>query len=516
MTEIILGPPGTGKTTTLIGLVQEELARGTPPQRIGYVSFTRKAASEAMERALAAFPSLSRKDFQYFSTIHSLCFRQLGMKRGDVLEGARLQEFARYAGVRISGRWSEDGTLVGFDSGDRILFMENLARIRGVPLRKLYDQDPDRLNWELVDTTTKALAKFKEAEGLADFTDMLQMFLDQPSGPQLDVLLVDESQDLSHLQWLVVDKLARGCRRVAVAGDDDQAIYVWAGADVDHLIRMRGDVRVLGQSYRVPPVLQSVAGGLIDGVRSRRPKEWRARVTDRRQNARRVREGLEPYTSGRLERVGTFGAADCGTGETLILARNAYVLREQVEPELRRQGIVYERHGHSSIKSGLLEVIRDWERLRRGERVEVTAARAIYGSMSVGRGFLRGNKMLPGREDEELVTLGELRERHGLLTDKPWHEALDRLPQEDVGYIRAARQRGEQLGRPRVVVSTIHGAKGGEADHVVLMKEMAGRTYRETRERPDDERRVWYVGVTRARERLTVVESRTAQACPWL
>ena len=51
-TKIILGPPGTGKTYNLLKLVEAELARGTPPDRIAFVAFTKKAANEARELSL--------------------------------------------------------------------------------------------------------------------------------------------------------------------------------------------------------------------------------------------------------------------------------------------------------------------------------------------------------------------------------------------------------------------------------------------------------------------------------
>ena len=49
--KIILGPPGTGKTYNLLNLVEKELANGTAPDRIGFFAFTKKAATEARERA---------------------------------------------------------------------------------------------------------------------------------------------------------------------------------------------------------------------------------------------------------------------------------------------------------------------------------------------------------------------------------------------------------------------------------------------------------------------------------
>ena len=64
---------------------------------------------------------------------------------------------------------------------------------------------------------------------------------------------------------------------------------------------------------------------------------------------------------------------------------------------------------------------------------------------------------------------------------------------------------------PRHHVSTIHGVKGGEADHVVLMVDMAGKSYKEYKLRPDDEIRVFYVGMTRAKKHLHIVLPQTNQ-----
>ena len=500
---IVLGPPGTGKTTTLLAEVDAALASGVAPERVGYFTFTRRGAQEAVERAVKKF-DLDRSRFPYFRTLHSLCFRELNMKRGDVFEGSKLREFSQYAGVPVTGRgWSEDGTLMGFEVGDRILFAENLSRVRQISLREQYDLDDDGIDWHIVNRVSKALAEFKRANALVDYTDMLSEFVRQKITIPLDLLVIDEAQDLSLLQWRVVEQLATAAKRVVVAGDDDQAIYRWAGADVEYLIDLRGDSRVLGQSYRVPPVIQKVAASVINEVAHRRDKDWKARTGGR----------------GKVTRVGHFLDADASEGDVLVLARNSYVLRDQVEPELRRMGIVYEKNGNSSIKQSYLRAIEVWETLRKGKLVTVEEARQAFEYLSSGVGVARGFKKLPGfANEEEEVNMGDLEKRGGLLTRAVWHEALTRLPAEEMSYMRAARRRGEKLrsARPRVRVATIHGSKGGEAGHVILMKEMARRTFGEMASNPEDEARVWYVGVTRAREKLTIVESQTRQSCPWL
>ncbi len=337
---------------------------------------------------------------------------------------------------------------------------------------------------------------------------MLSRFVEEASPPALDVLFVDEAQDQSRLQWDVVRLLARTARRVVVAGDDDQAIYRWAGADVEQLISLEGEAEVLGQSYRCPAVIQRLAASLLEEVRHRRPKEW---------SPRRGR-GKVDRAAGVAD-LDTSGAwADDGVQPVLILARNEYILREQVEPELRSRGVLYERHGVPSVKASTLEAVVAWEELRAGKAVELDSAKKAYALMTAGVGVKRGHKELPNFDKSSPpVVMADLQDRGGLLTTSIWHDALDRLPGGEVSYLLAALRQGEKLRqRPRVRISTIHGAKGGEARHVVLVKEMARRTHREMEANPEDEARVWYVGVTRARERLTIVEGTTAQECPWL
>ena len=91
--EIYLGPPGTGKTTTLLNVLDQELAAGTDPARVGFLSFTTKAANEARDRAVARF-GFERSQLQYFRTLHSLCFRVLGLTSNDLLVGKKFNEFA--------------------------------------------------------------------------------------------------------------------------------------------------------------------------------------------------------------------------------------------------------------------------------------------------------------------------------------------------------------------------------------------------------------------------------------
>jgi len=136
--------------------------------------------------------------------------------------------------------------------------------------------------------------------------------------------------------------------------------------------------------------------------------------------------------------------------------------------------------------------------------------------MSTKDRLKRGFKKLPALGDEDLVTLDQLIADHGLMPQKDlltpiqdciWHEAMDNIPSTERAYITALLRRGEKFNaEPRIKVSTIHGSKGGEADNVVLFTDLSTASEEEFRKNPDDTHRVFYVGVTRAKENLYLVE----------
>ena len=94
--------------------------------------------------------------------------------------------------------------------------------------------------------------------------------------------------------------------------------------------------------------------------------------------------------------------------------------------------------------------------------------------------------------------------------DKPWFEALKNIPITKSIYIRAVLRRGENIRKqPRIKLSTIHGSKGGEADNVMLLTDLTRKADAEYWRQRDQERRVFYVGMTRARNTLNIVRSQS-------
>ena len=78
-TNVILGPPGTGKTTSLLNKLEAEIEAGVKPRTIGFVSFTRRAIKESRERTITRFDINEETDLDYFRNLHSICVRSLGL-----------------------------------------------------------------------------------------------------------------------------------------------------------------------------------------------------------------------------------------------------------------------------------------------------------------------------------------------------------------------------------------------------------------------------------------------------
>lgn len=90
-----------------------------------------------------------------------------------------------------------------------------------------------------------------------------------------------------------------------------------------------------------------------------------------------------------------------------------------------------------------------------------------------------------------------------------WYDCFDKLNARLREYFLAARRQGESLIKPRIKVNTIHGVKGGEADHVAIMTDMAARSFTHMERYPEDEHRVFYVALTRAKCGIHIIQPKS-------
>lgn len=497
---LILGAPGCGKTTTLLNLVDDALQSGILPHEIGFISFTRKAANEAADRACKKF-GFNRKQLPYFRTLHSSAFRGLGMTRNDVLTD--YSEIADAVGIPLNVK-TDSATFLPSGTGkyQEIPFLEALARNRCITLEEQWHDwqeiNPgDFIDWHIMHLYERTLRGYKHDMGLLDYTDILNQFIKQKMTLPVKLLIIDEAQDLSRLQWEMVACASQGVQRVVVAGDDDQSIFEWAGADIRTFLHLKGTQEILKKSHRLPERIFEVAQEVAGRIRNRYPKTWYPRAE-----------------KGDVTHINELDQLYIKPHETyMFLARNHYLLGNVVE-YIRSAGYFYSLpHKEHSVKNEYLTAIRYWEKLRNNELINVEAVQLVYDYMLPMHGIsadARASlKILP---DDTELSMNELLGKHGLRTQSIWHEALTGIPAEEREYILLCLRNGEKLSRePRIYIGTIHSVKGGEAENVVFIPDLSRLSWKTYQNNEDAENRVLYVGITRARKHLTILFPQTSR-----
>ena len=491
---IILGPPGTGKTENLLRIVDRELKEGMDPAAIAFVSFTTKATDEARDRAKIKF-NLTDDDLPYFSTLHAFGKRQLGMTRAEVMDAQDYRTFAEDYGVDlnfVSQDWDDTGIIT---TDNKFIREINKARVKGMDIKEYYDKANLDFSWPELSRACRSLEDYKEKNYKHDFTDMLSTYIESGPVPRLDVVIVDEAQDLNNLQWKMCEKMWQNAKRVYISGDDDQAIFRWAGADIEHLINMKGNVEVLKQSHRCPQAVHKVAVDIVNRIQNRRPKEWYPR----------------DY-KGKLHFHAYPEAVNVREGNWLVLATCKYMFKE-IENDLRIQGLPYKKNKKMPINSELLNAVDAWNRLHEAREISYKDVSNIYGYLTSQTGVARGYKNLQSFEGEnkeaQSYDIEDLVNDHGLLKSSvPWDVAFEKIGDRDKEYLKALeRFNPENLtADPLIHLCTPHVAKGGECDNVMLLTDISRANRDEMEKNSDDTNRVFYVATTRAKESLHIVQ----------
>ena len=372
-------------------------------------------------------------------------------------------------GIQIKYAMYETNNWNGiFSSDSEYLSMINLARVKQISVMDQLDLNEhlSKIERDKLDAIEKEINNYKEIYGLIDFTDMIQKFLDENIELNFDVIFVDEAQDLSLIQWTMINKIEKdtGCD-VFVAGDDDQAIFGWAGADVDSFINYNAEEIPLKQSERVPSIIQKTALNVINRIQENRidkeyfPKSETGQI-------------LERY---RLSDI------DMSTGDWLILTRTKSLLKS-VPTYLKKKGLFFESAQGNSVGKSLYEDIQYWSKLQK----------KIH---------------LP---DIQVQRIKE-RIKGDMNISLHWYDAFNKLTESQITYMRLLLLNNEDPTKDaRIKISTIHGAKGGEATNVVLFLNETANTIKGAKKstaKQDEEYRVWYVGVTRSMKNLYLIKS---------
>lgn len=477
-THKILGPPGTGKTRRLLDLLSTEIRTGTPPERIAFLTFTRAARQEALRRV-----GRPEADLPYVRTIHSVCYRELGLSQSQVLKAKDIAYFGKILGVSLTGSqispWMEEDVVTYAEptEADRLLQLNHLGRHRLTQLRESLVDLPG-MDFKFAKWFTVAYRNWKSTESVYDYTDLLTEYIARGRALPVDVVFIDEAQDLSKLQWQVVEKLAGNAQRIYAAGDDDQTIYAWAGADAQTFIDWGKDkVEVLGESRRLTENVFKVAKDISDRILHRAHKAFKPRDC----SGLVIHDGIVREEYFHRDKP------------ALVLFRN-HLFAKRLEQQLIQCQVPY-LGGQSPLGSPEVQAcLRGWVKVTLGKGVNFKEASALAHYADTQRPVEFEGEVL--REKEH---------------PRNFAKVLHRLPKVD--YLQALLERWpvERIFQPNVRICSIHQAKGAEAHTVLLDTGITRATWHTLQERPDEEHRVWYVGTTRASERLVVLSGNNPQ-----
>ena len=311
----LFGPPGTGKTFTLLKEVEGHIKNGVKPEDIAFISFTNAAANEAKKRVAGNFEGLGSINFPNFSTMHSLATKMGGNNAKELCLEEHWKEFDK--AIFCFTEWTE--TNDPFSAVSRfkhpVLDLYSLAQARETSLaeelKKKFESDDyyDYLDLMSIQSSLQSYfnlrtnqdldsnekleyaqryvdrySDFKRSKNLVDFNDVIINTagdnFDEEKIPTFEVLIIDEAQDLSDNLWSLAKKLIKKAGTVLIAGDDDQAIMINFGASAYEFLNIKTtkDDLPLPKSYRVPPeVMKYLNAGvmnLIKALPNRKEKIW--------------------------------------------------------------------------------------------------------------------------------------------------------------------------------------------------------------------------------------------------
>lgn len=297
--EKVIGRAGTGKTYYLIQKLSALLSSGVEPYEIGMVTFTKTAAGVFKERILKTNPEYTKNDFRYFGTMHAISTKLIGGWKDEYSYNSKQRrEFVKlyYPDIEHPVEEYPDDeyrltstdrdnikqnsmfkALEGIDNTLRSLnisdfnfneMQERTGKTLEYPFyyvsRQVYSEKYNKivLKWrrryetldpDMVIEFSGNYKKFKLENNLLDYTDIIEICLEDRLSPNIRFLFCDEFQDFNTLQYKLY-QLWRDdpyVESVCIAGDDAQTVTRFGGADAKYFISEACDVRtVLPKTYR--------------------------------------------------------------------------------------------------------------------------------------------------------------------------------------------------------------------------------------------------------------------------
>jgi DNA helicase-2/ATP-dependent DNA helicase PcrA len=563
----LFGGPGSGKTTALLDRVEDRLDSGVDVKDLLLVSYTRAAAAEVRERLAERLDRTPRSLRGNVCTMHSKAYDLLDLSRGDVVDEEHKEGFCEEYGIEYEDEYKSGSrrTARSTAMGNKIIatsqwlqrtrrdvadwydvpFQWDVERVRlppdidpnaqeGNKYTPTWPSDDDRTS---VPETIRAWRAYKGEEGVVGFADMLERVKERSLLPRVEHLAIDEFQDITKLQYDVFEEWKPHMENVLIAGDDDQVVYSWQGADPQLLLQEGGEHVILDTSYRLPSEILRVVQRAVSHIEERQEKNLSPRT-----EGGEVEFIQDPSLFDLARNVQA--TVDNGDGDSLmILFRARYQMFDFID-EFVGMGIPFQVMTDGRMWTDrLADYVSAIEAIEADEQVDGLEARRLA-DMLVDSAFSSNERdelfsLIDDREEAaETDDLRDLSFDPGEISDIAPFVPGPGSAADMVRKVTSVQEKslrayfvGEYRDVPhdRVRVGTIHSAKGREADHVFVGTDLTEKVVeqmsatadpadvptgvdfsRTTDPVPvltDNERRVFYVGMSRARKRLVVMEN---------
>jgi len=539
--EKIFGAPGTGKTYTLVERLQEHLNKNCPFDQTLTVSFTRVAAREIKKRIQERNNKFNDKELHHsVRTIDSYLMNKIREDKDICYPKNYLTEFYQ---VKKDKEINEDKK-TNFLAAMKIIEMGRITLGDGIEnILKYYDsQKRTDIGRKFIIQVAESYENYKKNHLKMDWVDVKYKGLqDKIKFDHNIVLMIDEAQDCNRLEWLIINKLIAVSKNIYIAGDDDQAIYRFKGGEVETFLQLPVDkTTVLDESPRLNKKIWGLAQKIIHLIPEDRRQEKQYTPTNENKHNMpycglihefRNKESFEknylnmnitdPDVSihwlfiSRNNREKDMKYSQENYCWSQILAKNNLTWEIIDDSNGPRNGV--ERGTTPNVPIDQIQGIETWITLQKGNKISGEEVKEFYEILPPV--LIRDRKKTSLIKTDSIIlktgqyNYGDLKSKFYLDTNinTPWFEILKLIPRKKehyvdyIQYLKNIIKNGNYKKSKRILLSTIHGAKGLESANTVLncdWPRLPYETYCKGKKDRDDELRVFYVGATRTKYNL--------------
>ena len=572
----IVGGPGCGKTTEVMKILKKYFKAGLQPSQVLMIGFARATVQTLQERAQEEL-HLSEKQVDSIKTIHKYCRDKIGFY--EVFNRKAKREFikklktdtdnwvlldtAKDTSDEEFSMWDEKTdkklgiifSLIGFARHERNKTLEQILEFHS----NHDDFKFSRIQRSEIKYCFNNLTLFKKYNNMIDFEDMLEKALvENVHFPKYEVVIVDEVQDLTPLEWKVISKLGKLTKDLYLVGDDDQGIYGWKGADVKIFQKWpcrEDNITFLDKTHRLPTKIYNLSQKIINDVDPNHRIGGVKRKIFKPCGVSGPTENLEKAAKccnkinfpGILETLYDLEELNeiIKIDSNAILCARDWKNCQQYVRYLKYRGIIWKEKSkmqesvgsfRSSFPKKPRDILKSWDLLKNGEGINGKDTRTLIEYLNPGL-VQRGKKSAlinldtcpeEFKDNEERFTFKNLNEKYYVLADiqKPWFEVFtfstsrkvskktpNALFDDDTdfnNYLKMCYENEPTLNKSNIIVSSIHGVKGMERKKVILSNDWGYSFFNYHSgivKREEEELRCCYVAVTRAQEELYILDN---------